>query len=95
MAGERYVAMDFEQGDVCYALKRHNPPPPRYCKRRAPAEVKAEVLASPRLLRAMKEVGRAHVWPGHVAGNLFQIGLVRGTNSTSEKRSIENLELYY
>lgn len=82
MAGERYVAMDFEQGDVCYALKQHNPPPPHYCKRCAPAEVKAEVLASPRLLRAMKEVGRArYTVARHVTENLL-----RGNNSTSENK---------
>lgn len=73
MAGESYVAMDFERGDVCYALKRHDPPAPRYCKRRSSSEVKAEVLASPRLLRAMKEVGRARYSCGerHVTENLF------------------------
>lgn len=50
------IQLDFVQGDVCYALKRHDPEPGRHAKGCAPSEVKEEVLASPRMQRVMQEV---------------------------------------
>ena len=57
---DELVALDFVQGDVCYALKRHDPELGRHFKGRSPQEIKAEVLASPRLQRVMQEVIKLH-----------------------------------
>jgi len=57
---DELVALVFVQGDVCYALKRHDPELGRHSKGRSPQEIKAEVLASPRLQRVMQEVIMLH-----------------------------------
>ena len=51
-----YERTDFDRGDVCYALKRHNPAENKHQRGCSPAEVKELTFASLRLQKIMEEV---------------------------------------
>ena len=54
---EGYVPMNLhDRGDLCYVLKKHNPPENRHASGRSQDEIKKDVLTSSRMQQVILEV---------------------------------------
>ena len=57
-----YEPLDLHNaGDVCYALRRHDPPATRHSQGLGPTDVKSMVMNSRKLQQIMLEVGQMRV----------------------------------
>lgn len=53
-----YVKLDFNQGELSFALQRYSPEKYRYGRGKHPENVKDEVMDSPKLRMLMEQVRR-------------------------------------